>query len=592
MRTIVTRKSILSVLIALTLVVTFAGGALIQGRATKAYAASPKSYTNNNPICSRLGKSLQGSTGMQMWCFGPQQNGSGQHPVSTSTGSFGSNVNAANPKEDRSPAGVQADGQSEVSIASIGQYSVEAWNDSTGFIAPCPSPMNKEELTGYGFSSDGGKTYTDEGGLPNTNCSTTRLSGDPSVEAWHAGGSNYFYVSSIDVSSFSSSDPRNFLAINACKVSGAGLSCSQPIIAASSTQCDPSATFCSFLDKEFLSIDPVHGRLYMSYTEFGINFSPPDNLTNGQIELAVCDIGKPNGTPGPQGGTAANPVCFPGSAGTATRPGSPYFVVAPGDLSCENEGAYPAVDRATGAVYVAYEHNWATNIFGSFGGPTNCLAVPTQNVTNYIPATCLTLPNASCTGPATTNAVNIISMDATFIPGYNRFPMNDFPRIAVSDSAGTVSIVWNDARRRPSGDIYLQSYSLGGLAPVTARPVRIDTAGGWAFLPAVRQADAHGNLNISFYGRTSKNTAITDVFASESVNPRAVSTPASNTLVTTKPSDWNAVSSLIIPNFGDYTDNYVQATSSAPFNSDLLYVAWSDGRIGVPQPFSAHTHVP
>jgi hypothetical protein len=71
------------------------------------------------------------------------------------------------------------------------------------------------------------------------------------------------------------------------------------------------------------------------------------------------------------------------------------------------------------------------------------------------------------------------------IPGYNRIPSpktagaNDFPRIAVSNPAGTVSIVWNDARENPGGDILLQSYTLGSLAPVQASPVRLnpDTGG-------------------------------------------------------------------------------------------------------------------
>ncbi len=49
--------------------------------------------------------------------------------------------------------------------------------------------------------------------------------------------------------------------------------------------------------------------------------------------------------------------------------------------------------------------------------------------------------------------------------------------------------------------------------------------------------------------------------------------------MTTGPSDWNAVSSDIVPNFGDYTDNYI------PYKGDTLYVAWSDGRLGDPQPF-------
>jgi hypothetical protein len=68
------------------------------------------------------------------------------------------------------------------------------------------------------------------------------------------------------------------------------------------------------------------------------------------------------------------------------------------------------------------------------------------------------------------------------------------------------------------------------------------------------------------------------------VNPRTTSTPSSLALVTTQPSDWDNVSSDIIPNFGDYTDNLVSA--------GRLYVAWSDGRLGVPQPFEANAPIP
>src|SRR5436309_2704325 len=128
------------------------------------------STPSNHPICSEIGKSIWASSGLQMWCFGPQPNGPSNAPTTATTSSFGSNVDAANPKEDRTPSGLQAYGQSEVSIAATGNYVVEAWNDATSFFSPCPSPMNKEELTGYGFSADGGKSFTDEGGLPNANC--------------------------------------------------------------------------------------------------------------------------------------------------------------------------------------------------------------------------------------------------------------------------------------------------------------------------------------------------------------------------------------------------------------------------------------
>jgi hypothetical protein len=540
--------------------------------------SNPKS---NNPVCTKNGHSIELSQGGQMFCKGPQSNSalSSSRTSTTSSSfkpSFGSNVDAATLQEDVTPSGVQVHGQSETSVASAGPYVVEAWNDGTGFFAPCGSPMNKEELTGFGFSTDGGKTFTDLGGLPNANCNTSLTEGDPSVEAYTVGGSTYFYISSIFIPF---SVPENALSVTACKVVGSGatatLSCSQPIVAAISSDCvtEFGFTFCSFLDKEFLSIDPSRGRLYMSYTEFG-----PSTGFSGVVELAMCDVG----------GNPASPTCHNGGDGSITgtgAPAAPYFVVAPGDpAGCENEGAYPAVDAATGDVYVAYEHNWATAIFGCFPGPTG----PVQNVMNSIPFSCLPLaPTSPCAGPAATKAINVTSLQAAFIPGYNRFPMNDFPRVAVSNPAGTVSMVWNDARFHGTGDILLQSFSLGSLAPVQVSPVRINSrnnTGGWLFLPAVRQSDSNGNLSVSFYSRSSANTALTDVSAATKVNPRTTIPPTkNNTTVTTGPSDWLSVSSVIIPNFGDYTDNYFVGTT--------LYVAWSDGRLGYPNPFEDHVSV-
>ncbi len=535
---------------------------------------------SNNAFCSRLGHSIQASSGAQMYCLGSQPNGNKAAAMramtvnSAAKKGSGNNVNAASLQEDVSPSGVRAYGQSETSIASAGSYVVEAWNDATGFFAPCGSPMNKEEGTGFGFSNDGGKTYTDMGGLPNSNCATSKLEGDPSVEAYTVGGSTYFYIGSIFIPF---NVPQNTLSVTACKVNGSGsaatLACGQPIVAAISSECAApfGFTFCSFLDKDFLSIDPGRGRLYMSYTEFGPDFLSPDS--NGVIELAVCDLS----TPG-------SPTCHNGSDGSITGAGAaalPYFVVAPADPNfCENEGAYPAVDRATGDVYVAYEHNWATNISGCFNPNTGTVtSTPTQTVMNRVPFSCLTLTaTASCAGPSETAAVNIVSMAAAFIPGYNRFPMNDFPRIAVSTGRGTVSMVWNDARTAPLGDILLQSYRLGTLSPVRATPVRVNSAtGGANFLPGLRNANGRGDLQVSWYSRKTGNTALTDVTAT-SINPLAGG-PAGNQTVTNVTSDWNAVSSDIVPNFGDYTDNY-----AAGGNDD---VAWSDGRLGEPQPFSA-----
>jgi hypothetical protein len=48
--------------------------------------------------------------------------------------------------------------------------------------------------------------------------------------------------------------------------------------------------------------------------------------------------------------------------------------------------------------------------------------------------------------------------------------------------------------------------------------------------------------------------------------------------------DWNNVSSDIVPNFGDYTDNYAA--------NGRVHVAWSDGRLGLPQPFESNAAMP
>ena len=103
-------------------------------------------------------------------------------------------------------------------------------------------------------------------------------------------------------------------------------------------------------------------------------------------------------------------------------------------------------------------------------------------------------------------------------------------------------------------------------------------------MPALRNADSHGRLSVSWYDRRlAPNSTRTDVFAAMSIDPRLTTTPA-NVRVTDVSSDWSTVSSDIVPNFGDYTDNYTALGSTGA----ILHFAWSDGRLGVPQPFTSH----
>src|ERR1700736_9613 len=170
-----------------------------------------------NPNLNPLG-TIFASQGAQMYCFGRQLNSFSRKGPAVPPSS--KNVDAADPSEDISPNGTQAFGQSETSIAAADQYVVEAWNDATGFFAPCLSPNNKEELTGFGFSNNGGASFTDLGGLPNVNCASILFEGDPSVEAWEFQGQHYFYISSIFASTTGTGP--NDIALTPSKETGLG----------------------------------------------------------------------------------------------------------------------------------------------------------------------------------------------------------------------------------------------------------------------------------------------------------------------------------------------------------------------------------
>ena len=95
----------------------------------------------------------------------------------------------------------------------------------------------------------------------------------------------------------------------------------------------------------------------------------------------------------PSGPSLSQSCTQPSPTGKPTRP--PYFVVAPG-ATCSNEGAYPAVDEATGDVYVAWEFNVDTNLF-----VPPCQSQQTQNRVARAPFSCLTLTSRSpCGGPS------------------------------------------------------------------------------------------------------------------------------------------------------------------------------------------------
>jgi len=547
-------------------------------------------------ICSRLVSPqnpypqqprIAASSGAQMYCFGSSGgfNRPQKRPTFLSQAlAVGGNVDAANPSEDIAPNGTYAYGQSETSLASIDNNVVEAWNDSTGFFSASCSPSYKDQLTGYGLSTDGGKHFTDLGGLPNPACATSSFNGDPFVEAYKdpATGNDIFYIGSLYGRNSDGTNPYGLLlALDACRVAGSYLTCNGPFVIATN-----SGNSFNFIDKDFGAIDPANKRLYITYTDF--NSAP----TFDNIDLTACDISTP-----------MTPVC--GSTNT-TPASNPNFIASSRSGCAEEEGAYPAVDRVTGDVYVAFEHNWASNLFGC--------SDPVQERVVQVPfSQCLaslTTPSpcgpASPSGPALVTAVNIASEDSAFIPGYSRFPMNDFPRIAVSDPYGTVSIVWNDTRFRPGGDILLESFQLGTGFPQAIQtgqfpnanptPTRLTNnptkPGDFNFLPGLRYSEPDGKLDVTWYDRRYCNQtqpSNTDVYGAFEVDPTTRTTPG-NRRVTNVTSNWLNTSSDITPNFGDYTDNYIKQSGSAAsgYLAAEDFVAWTDGRTTAPNPFEAY----
>lgn len=489
---------------------------------------------------------------------------------------FGPNVDATNPNEDVSS------GQSETAVAASGQYIVSAWNDVSGFLLD-PS-TTAGSITGVGFSADGGKTFTDVGGLPNPDI-CQQWFGDPSVTSTRGSdGSTFFYVTSLYLPTFAnpcvSFDPVTgihvkgyfgiVLSAGTVAPGGTSISFGPPVTVANGGNVQnlfTGAAPVNFLDKDFSAIDRSHGKIAVSYTCFGFGFFPTSGGCNfnGDITIALCDVT----TPG-------SPACNPGLGG------SDFMVVAQNPQATTGQfevlqGSYPAFSNV-GDLYVAWNQNFITNLFSFFFGQVDPF---THELAARIPGRCLT-PPPNCGSPtAVMIEPTVKSLDATQIAGYSRFLGQDFPRIAFNNTTNQVVIVWNEANAHPLGDIVMAMAS-ADLRTVNPKViVNDDNSFALHFLPAV-SVDANGNTNISWYDRRNADgTTMTDVFAA-SIAPGTRG--AVNTRVTTVATEWNDTGSFISPNFGDYTDNTSDGTT--------FFVNWSDGRIGVPQSFvaSATTH--
>jgi hypothetical protein len=209
--------------------------------------------------------------------------------------------------------------QSETELAvlnapgSMGKKIVVGFNDSYGFYD------NRQGLSGYAYSVDGGNTFVDGGGLPPRGADDQYF-GDPVLVVHNA--SQTFYYSSIYVNNagvqtmavnrghFTTLPPVSFESISntRClnhpelfgvpdppKQNQERITWDPPVEAVQTASLcrtipSPGPGFvCDDLDKEWLYVSQKTGELYMTYTRFGFDGSTPIEMVRSRDQGATWE---------------------------------------------------------------------------------------------------------------------------------------------------------------------------------------------------------------------------------------------------------------------------------------------------------------
>jgi hypothetical protein len=154
---------------------------------------------------------------------------------------------------DRTQDGAGADiGQAEQMMAVQGSNILVAWNDGLGF-ASASNPSTQ----GYGYSVDGGATYTDGGSPPVP--TGWRWASDPLVTVNEKTGDFWFCAMVAD------NFTKNGIALVKARFSAGAVQWDTPTLVRSGD--NTSVLF----DKPWIAADSLSGRLYLSYTVFSAN---------------------------------------------------------------------------------------------------------------------------------------------------------------------------------------------------------------------------------------------------------------------------------------------------------------------------------
>jgi len=493
--------------------------------------------------------------------------GSGQQGQDSGPVSPNVRVNA---QQAPAPAGLLGRSETTIAVAPDKLHMVSGWNDAQGFCgvpfgAAC-APQVPNGLSGYGFSADGGATWTD-GGAPDPSLGFDSVGvpvftrGDPWL-AIDADGQTFLYAN---------------LAVNRDTGADLGVSVHRGSFDGSNFAWHDVQVFNSprgaddFYDKEAIATDPNNANnAVVSLTNFQILCGLPQNGF-GQIEVWRTQDG---------GETWLGPVI--------AGPEQPDSVADCGNSGTLQQSSVP-VFGPNGQVFVT----WSV-------GPTfSASGVPSTNAAIFVARS---LDGGATFGaPVKVADTNSLRQDPPV--GYNRARFNDHPRIAVLDNGeptGRVLVVFPSAKAPTSApataqnlksvNVLLSSSEDGGATWSTPRPVAgsVPANGIKRFWPIVT-ASSDGSVNVVYYESAEKpapdgsncNIGLggpvrrigpahsfvdTKIVRSED-GGQSFGKPIK---ISSATSDWCAGTVNIRPNFGDYI--------GAVTVGETTFAVWADSR--------------
>jgi len=192
-------------------------------------------------------------------------------------------IPASNPSTDIAFSSFGGFTQSETSTARCGASVVVGYNDS-GSVFTTPffyTGTGGQGFSGSSHSTDGGKSFTDDGPINPGPNDFNFLGGDPGVNCADA---NHFYYSQIF--DYDDANFNPFVAISVNPSTDGGKTWGDPVAAIAKDG------FTHSLDKPWSTIDPSnHKRIYVSYTDFDFTFTSTacPNDVRTAIEFVVSN---------------------------------------------------------------------------------------------------------------------------------------------------------------------------------------------------------------------------------------------------------------------------------------------------------------